>query len=329
VEKVRLAVDAMGGDHAPVQIIKGVEKAIKAFSDLEITLIGNEAEIRKTLQLEDRIQILHTEEVIHSDEDPARAFRRKKDASMVLAAKEVKEGRADACLSAGSTGAYLATALFVIGRIGGIIRPALAPMLPTMNGDGFVLMDVGANAEAKPEYLLQFALMGSIYAEKVRGIKNPRVALLNIGTEDNKGNDLTKEAFDLLSQADLNFIGNVESRYLLEGVADVVVTDGFTGNMVLKTIEGTASSLMKMIKELMTSNFQSKMGALLLKSKMMELKQLMDYKEYGGAALFGVKAPVIKAHGSSDAFAFYNAIRQARSMVQSDLATEISKKLSE
>lgn len=326
---MRLAVDAMGGDHAPVQIIKGVEKAIKAFSDLEITLIGNEAEIRKTLQLEDRIQILHTEEVIHSDEDPARAFRRKKDASMVLAAKEVKEGRADACLSAGSTGAYLATALFVIGRIGGIIRPALAPMLPTMNGDGFVLMDVGANAEAKPEYLLQFALMGSIYAEKVRGIKNPRVALLNIGTEDNKGNDLTKEAFDLLSQADLNFIGNVESRYLLEGVADVVVTDGFTGNMVLKTIEGTASSLMKMIKELMTSNFQSKMGALLLKSKMMELKQLMDYKEYGGAALFGVKAPVIKAHGSSDAFAFYNAIRQARSMVQSDLATEISKKLSE
>ncbi len=324
---MRLAVDAMGGDHAPLEIVKGVEMALKTFSDIEITLFGDEVAIRKVLTSEERITIVHTDEVIHSDEDPVKAYRRKKNASMVLAANAVKEGQADACLSAGSTGAYLATGLFVVGRIDGIIRPALAPTFPTIDGRGFVLLDVGANAEAKPEYLLQFGLMGAIYAEKVRGIVNPRVGLLNIGAEENKGNDLTKAAFNLLKQSNLNFIGNVEARDLLNGVADVVVTDGFTGNMVLKTTEGTAGSIMKMLKTSLTSGFISKIAALMMKSKLSGMKKLMDYKEQGGAALFGVKSPVIKAHGSSDAFAFHNAIRQAKLMVQANLAEEIEQAL--
>lgn len=210
----------------------------------------------------------------------------------------------------------MAAGLFVVGRIDGIDRPALSPTLPTVDGKGFVLLDVGANADAKPEHLYQYGLMGSVYAEKVRNIEKPRVGLLNIGTEDKKGNELTKAAFALLKEADFNFIGNVEARELLNGAADVVVTDGFTGNMVLKTTEGTAGALFKMMKEAMTADLKSKLAAAVLKPALKELKNQMDYSEYGGAGLFGLKAPVIKAHGSSDANAFYNAIRQARIMVE-------------
>lgn len=320
---MKIALDAMGGDHGPKESVKGAEKAIKSFPELEIMLIGDEAEIKKHLTSDERITIIHTNEVISGDDEPVRAVRRKKNASMVLAAQYVKDGQADACISAGNTGALMAAGLFVVGRIDGIDRPALSPTLPTIDGKGFVLLDVGANADAKPEHLYQYGLMGSVYAEKVRNIKKPRVGLLNIGTEDKKGNELTKQAFALLKDADFNFIGNVEARDLLNGVADVVVTDGFTGNMVLKTTEGTASALFKMLKEAMMVDLKSKLAAAVLKPGLKELKNKLDYSEYGGAGLFGLKAPVIKAHGSSDANAFYNAIRQAKIMVEHHVAETI------
>ncbi|HZH62756.1 MAG TPA: phosphate acyltransferase PlsX [Metabacillus sp.] len=320
---MKLAIDAMGGDHAPQAIVEGVMKAISAFPDLEVTLVGQEDKIKTYLTDSTRITIIHTDEVIEGTDEPVRAVRRKKNSSMVLMANEVKEGRADGCISAGNTGALMTAGLFVIGRIEGIERPALSPTLPTLDGTGFLFLDVGANVDAKPEHLLQYAIMGSVYAEKVRGIKNPRVGLLNVGTEDKKGNDLTKQTFELLKDTNLNFIGNVESRDLMESVADVVVTDGFTGNIALKTIEGTALSVFSMLKSALTSNFTSKLAAGILKPQLKVIKQQMDYSEYGGAALFGLKAPVIKAHGSSDVNAIYNAIRQTREMVSNDVSGTI------
>lgn len=307
----------MGGDNAPKEIVLGAVKAVKAFPDVEIMLVGNEKKIKESLnEHTERISIIHTDEVISGTDEPVRAVRRKKNASMVLAAKEVSDGRADACISAGNTGALMAAGLFVVGRIEGIERPALSPTLPTIDGKGFVLLDVGANADAKPNHLAQYALMGSIYSQKVRGIAKPRVGLLNIGTEEKKGNELTKHAYELLQTTDIYFIGNVEARDLLYGAADVVVTDGFTGNMVLKTVEGTAMAIMKMLKTSLMSSMKSKIAAAVLKPNLYSLKAKMDYSEYGGAGLFGLKAPVIKAHGSSDATAIFNAVRQARDIVE-------------
>jgi glycerol-3-phosphate acyltransferase PlsX len=326
---MKLAIDAMGGDNAPREIVLGAMKAVQAFNDVHITLVGDETKIKEHLTSEERIEILHTEDVILATDEPVRAVRRKKDASLVLAARQVTDGNAEACISAGNTGALMAAGLFVVGRIEGIERPALAPTLPTIGGEGFLLLDVGANSDAKPEHLLQYALMGSIYSEKARGIKNPRVGLLNIGTEEKKGNELTKSAYSLLKEANINFIGNVEARDLLEGAADVVVTDGFTGNMVLKTIEGTAMSVFSMLKSALTSSVKSKLAAAVLKPDLKVLKNKMDYSEYGGAGLFGLKAPVIKAHGSSDGNAIYNAIRQAREMAANDVAGTIKKAIEE
>ena len=316
---MKLSIDAMGGDNAPKEIVLGAMKAVEAFSDIHITLIGNEAQIKQHIKNHDRIHIIHTDEVILGTDEPVRAVRRKKNASMVLAAQQVADGQADACISAGNTGALMAAGLFVVGRIEGIERPALSPTLPTIGGEGFLLLDVGANADAKPEHLLQYAIMGSVYAEKVRGIAKPRVGLLNIGTEEKKGNELTKHAFTILKTANLNFIGNVEARDLLDGAADVVVTDGFTGNMVLKTLEGTALSVFKMLKAALTSSLKTKLAAAVLKPDLLQLKNKMDYSEYGGAGLFGLKAPIIKAHGSSDAQAIFSAVRQAREMVDKDV----------
>jgi phosphate acyltransferase len=324
---MRIAIDAMGGDHAPKEIVLGAVKAIQHFQDVEITLIGDETKIRPFLTAEERISFIHTDETIDATDEPVRAVRRKKNSSMVLMAKEVSEGRADACISAGNTGALMAAGLFVVGRIEGIDRPALAPTLPTIGGEGFLLLDVGANVDARPEHLLQYALMGSVYAEKARGINKPRIGLLNVGTEDQKGSDLAKRAFQLIKETDLNFIGNVEARDLLEGIADVVVTDGFTGNVALKTIEGTAISVFSMLKAALTSSFTSKLAAAVLKPRLLELKKKMDYSEYGGAALFGLKAPVVKAHGSSDANAIFHAVRQAREMVIKDVAGTIKQAL--
>jgi phosphate acyltransferase len=322
---MKIAIDAMGGDHAPVEIVKGAIRAVDQFKDLEILLVGDEKQITPLLTKNERISILHTEEVIKSDDDPVFAVRRKKQSSMVLAAKETAEGRADACISAGNTGALMTSGLFVVGRIKGIERPALAPTLPTIDGSGFLLLDVGANSDAKPIHLVQNAIMGSIYWEMVRGKANPTVGLLNIGTEENKGNELTKQAYDLLKETNINFIGNVEARDLLSGVADVVVTDGFTGNMVLKTIEGTALSLFKMLKGALTSSLKSKLAAAVLKNDLTSLKNKLDYSEYGGAGLFGLKAPVIKAHGSSDSTAIFHAIRQTRDIVMNQVPETIAK----
>jgi glycerol-3-phosphate acyltransferase PlsX len=324
---MKLAIDAMGGDHAPKEIVIGAMKAIEAFSDIHITLVGDEAKIKEYLTNSERINILHTTEVILGTDEPVRAVRRKKTASMVLASQQVADGNADACISAGNTGALMAAGLFVVGRIEGIERPALTPTLPTIGGEGFLLLDVGANVDAKPEHLLQYAIMGSIYCEKVRGTANPRVGLLNIGSEEKKGNDLTKAAFELLKKANINFIGNVEARDLLDGVADVVVTDGFTGNMVLKTVEGTALSMFKMLKTTLMSSVKSKLAAAVLKPEFKILKKTLDYSEYGGAGLFGLKAPVIKAHGSSNGQAIFSAIRQTREMVEKDVVGLIKKSI--
>lgn len=321
----RIAVDAMGGDHAPKAIVEGVNRAIQDFSDIEIQLYGDEAKIREHLTASERVTILHTNEKINSDDEPAKAIRRKKDASMVLAARAVKDGEAHAMMSAGNTGALLAAGLFVVGRIKGVDRPGLMSALPTRDGKGFDMLDLGANAENTPAHLLQYAILGSFYAKNVRGIAKPRVGLLNNGTEATKGDSLHKEAYDLLTQeASIHFVGNVEARDLMNGVADVVVTDGFTGNAVLKAIEGTAINLMGSLKSAIKSGgFKSKIGALLLKDSLYQLKDTMDYSSAGGAVLFGLKAPVVKSHGSSDERAIYYTIKQIRTMLETDVVNQL------
>lgn len=313
---MKLALDGMGGDHAPKSVIEGAYLALEHIPNLEIQLYGQREKLEPFLTMHERLTVVHCDEVIEGTDDPARAVRRKKDSSMARMLEAVTEGKADACLSAGNTGALMAGGLFKVGRIEGIARPALATTLPTLDGNGFLMLDLGANADARPEHLVQYAIMGDVYAKKVGGLQKPRIGLLNIGTEEKKGNDLTKATFDLLKEADLNFIGNVEARDLLNGVADVVVTDGFTGNMVLKSIEGTAEAIFKMLKATFMSSTKTKISAVLMKNDLRSLKDKMDYTEYGGASLFGLQAPVIKAHGSSNAKAIFSAIRQANTMVE-------------
>ena len=320
---MKLAIDGMGGDNAPQSIVEGALQALDDFNDIEILLYGREEAMKPYLKEHPRLTVIHCEEVVEGEDDPARAVRRKKDSSMTRMLEAVADGTADACLSAGNTGALMAGGLFKVGRIDGVQRPALATTLPTIDGKGFLMLDLGANADAKPEHMVQYAIMGDIYAKKVRGYAAPRIGLLNIGTEEKKGNELTKAVFELLKETDMNFEGNVEARELLNGVADVIVTDGFTGNMVLKTIEGTAGALFAMLKEAFTSSTKSKIGYVLSKDGLKGLKTKMDYTEYGGAALFGLKAPVIKAHGSSNARAIYSAIKQARTMVEHDVCATI------
>lgn len=321
----RIAVDAMGGDHAPKAIVEGVNRALKDFSDIEIQLYGDEANIRQYLTASERVTIIHTTEKINSDDEPSKAIRRKKTSSMVLAAQAVKDGEADAVLSAGNTGALLAAGLFVVGRIKGVDRPGLMSTLPTMDGQGFDMLDLGANAENTPAHLLQYAILGSFYAKAVRGIEKPRVGLLNNGTEATKGDPLHKEAYDLLRQEpSITFVGNVEARDLMNSVADVVVTDGFTGNAVLKAIEGTAINIMGSLKKALRSGgFKAKLGALLLKDGLYQLKETMDYSSAGGAVLFGLKAPVVKSHGSSDETAIYHTIKQIRTMLDTEVVHQL------
>ncbi|WP_101843851.1 phosphate acyltransferase PlsX [Halobacillus sp. Marseille-P3879] len=326
---MKLAIDAMGGDNAPEAVVKGALEAVHSIKGLEITLIGNEKEINPFLNDSTNINVIHTTESITADDEPVRAVRRKKQASMVLMAKEVKEGRADGCISAGNTGALMSAGLFGIGRLKGVERPALSPTLPTEDGKGFLMLDVGANVDAKPNHLLQYAVIGSIYSGKVRGVSSPRVGLLNVGTEEGKGSELTKKAFELMADAPINFIGNVEARDLLNGAADVVVTDGFTGNVALKTIEGTALTMFSMIKSTFMQNFKSKIAASLVKNDLKQLKNQLDYSEYGGAGLFGLQAPVIKAHGSSNERAIFNAIKQACHMIEENVTTTIESTLKE
>ncbi len=311
---VKIAVDMMGGDNAPDIVLEGIQMVLDEYDDVEILLFGDEQLF--TLN-HDRIQFHHCTEKIEMDDEPVRAIRRKKDASMVRMAEAVKYGEADACVSAGNTGALMSTGLFIVGRLPGVDRPALALTLPTVDDKGFILLDMGANADAKPEHLEQYALMGNIYAQIIRKIEQPTVGLLNIGTEDKKGNSLTRHTYQLLTETEqLNFIGNVEAKDLLFSTADVVVTDGFTGNMVLKSLEGTANSIFKMLKQQMTKNLKNKLAAGVLKKDMGIVKDKMDYSEYGGAILFGLNGIVIKAHGSSNGRAFFNALRQAKETVE-------------
>lgn len=327
----KIAVDAMGGDHAPQALVEGVNQAIQDFKDIEVILYGDEAKIKQYLTATERVSIVHTDEKINSDDEPTRAIRRKKQASMVLAAHAVKNGEADAMLSAGNTGALLTAGYFIVGRIKVIDRPGLMSTLPTLDGKGYDMLDLGANAENTPTHLHQYAIMGAYYAENVRGIKRPRIGLLNNGTEESKGDPLRKETYQLLAaDPSLNFVGNVEARDLMDGVADVVVTDGFTGNAVLKTMEGTALGLFRQLKTVLSSGgLKAKIGAFLLKNDLRGLKKTLDYSDVGGAVLFGLQAPVVKTHGSSDAKAVYSTIRQIRTMLETDVIRKSVVELSE
>lgn len=324
---MRIAVDAMGGDHAPQAIVEGVMLATKEYPEIEFQLFGKESEIRKYVTDETNIKIIHTDEKINSDDEPVRAIRRKKNASMVLAAQAVKNGEADAIFSAGNTGALLAAGLFIIGRIKNVERPGLMTTMPVFSetADGFDFIDMGANADNKPEHLRQYAVLASYYAKNVRQVANPTVGLLNNGTEESKGSELTREAYKLLANTpEINFIGNVEARDLLSGAADVVVTDGFTGNATLKSIEGTASALMTILKDsILESGLKGKMGALLLKDALRGMKHKVDYSTYGGAVLFGVKAPVVKTHGSTGPEAVKYTIRQIHKMLESQVINDL------
>ncbi len=325
---MRIAVDAMGGDHAPEEIIKGVLIAAEKNPEVQLILVGQKERILPFLAgaKPKNISLYEATEVIAMDEHPANAVRKKKDSSIVVATRLVKLGEADAVVSAGSTGAQMASALLGLGRIKGIERPAIATILPTPEG-GKLILDVGANMDATPEQLSQYALMGSIYAEKILKIPKPRVGLLNVGSEEGKGNDLTQKAYGLLKGAQLNFIGNVEGRDVPYGRADVVVCEGFVGNILLKTAEGLAGVLFQQIKEKITSTTVRKLGALAVKPGLKEIAQMMDYAEYGGAPLLGVNGISIICHGSSNAKAILNAIRVAQECVQIQLIEQIREDL--
>ncbi len=324
-----LAIDAMGGDNAPKDIIGGALKALETHKDINVQLYGIESEIRKHLDtVPDRVTIIDTPEVIETCEPPLIAIRKKKNSSLIKGLAAVKEKKADAFISAGSTGAVLAGALFGIGRIKGIDRPALAPILPA-NGGKTLLIDCGANADCEEKFLLQFAKMGSAYMELVEGVESPRVGLVNNGTEEGKGNKLYKSTHQSLkAMDDINFIGNVEARDAIQGLCDVLVCDGFTGNVLLKSTEGTALYIFDLLKKEITRNFITKMGYLLLKKGFKNLKGALDYKEYGGSPLLGIEGCVIKAHGSSDVLSFSSAINQAVTYLEKDVTNKISEKIS-
>ena len=325
---MRIAVDAMGGDYAPEEIIKGTLMAAEKNPDVDLILVGQKERMLPFLTgtRPKNISLLEATEVIEMDEHPANAVRKKKDATIVVATRLVKQGEADALVSAGSTGAQMAAALLGLGRIKGIERPAIATVLPTVEG-GKLILDVGANLDATPEQLCQYALMGSIYAERILGISNPRVGLLNVGSEEGKGNELTQKTFPLLKEAAINFIGNIEGRDIPYGRADVIVCEGFVGNVLLKWGEGLAGVFVQVIKEKITSNMIRKLGALAVKPGLKEFAQMMDYAEYGGAPLLGVNGISIICHGSSKTKAIFNAIRVARECVQTQFIEQIREEL--
>ena len=320
---VRVIVDAFGGDNAPLEVVKGCAKAVSELG-VEIILTGSETKIKKCAEENglslNGIEIVHTDDVFDIHEEPKEIIKSGKDSSMALGLRLLAEGRGDAFVSAGSTGALVMGSTFIVKRIKGIKRIAPSPILPADKGS-FLLADAGANTECRAEMLVQFAIMGSAYMEKVMGVKNPKVALLNIGAEETKGRELEIEAYQLLEKSGLNFIGNIEARDMPKGEAQVVVTDGFTGNIALKLYEGMGSFFSKKIKWIFSG--AGKIGALFSLGKIKEFRRQMDYKEVGGSALLGVKKPVIKAHGSSDSTAFFNAVRQARKCVEGNVIEEI------
>lgn len=323
---MRIAIDAMGGDHAPAEIVKGARQALAANPELELALVGDEAAILNCwpeAKDTERVWIEPAGEVIGMNEHPAMAYRKKKDASITVATKLVKAGEAAAVVSAGSTGAQMVAALFGLGRIKGVDRPAIGSFMPTLKGPRFML-DIGANTDSDPENLLQFAWMGRIYARHALGIENPGVWLLSNGAEAEKGDERTQKAHQLLAEsAGLNFRGNVEGRDILKGEADIIVTDGFAGNVALKTMEGTGEAMFALMKEAFLSNTRSKLGAGLLKPALRELKKKLDYEEYGGAPLLGVKGISIVCHGSSRARAIQVAIEKAAEWAASGFLAQL------
>lgn len=324
---MRIIIDAMGGDNAPEEIVKGAVRAKRELG-VDVTLVGVEDRVRACLAAEgcNDIEVVHAGEIITMEDDPSTATRRKKDSSMAVALNLLKDGKGDAVVSAGSTGALLTGATLTVKRIRGIRRAALAPVLPA-GEHGVMLIDCGANVECTAEYLLQFAFMGSFYAKKLMGCQKPRVGLLNVGTEDTKGGELQHQAFALLKNAAdegrINFIGNVEGTDVFAGKADVVVTDGFTGNVLLKTTEGVIKYMMGALKGVFYKNTANKLAAAVLKSDLKTMKKSMDVNEVGGTALVGISRPVIKAHGSSNEAALFAAVRQAVAFVDSGIIADI------
>ena len=333
---MKIILDAMGGDHAPEAPVLGAIEAAKAWGS-QITLVGRGEEILAVMKkngietLPDGLEIANADDVVDMHDDPANVVRKRKNSSMIVGLRMLSEGQGDAFVSAGSTGALLSGATLVVKRVKGIRRAAMGPAMPNKAGGKTVICDCGANAECTPEFLLQFGLVGTLFARKNLGVENPRVGLLNIGTEDTKGTPLQKEAHALLTNAHnqglINFIGNVEGREVLLGGVDVVVCDGFSGNVLLKTIEGTAMFMGSLLKRMFKKNLASKIGYLLCKSGVGDLMKMMDYREIGGTQFLGIKKPVIKAHGSSDVLAFRNAIRQAEAAAKADFSAELEEGL--
>ena len=334
---MKIILDAMGGDNVPQAPVLGAVDAAKDFG-AEIVLVGREDEILNVLKengmdaLPAGISIVNAPDVVDMHDDPASVCRKKKDSSMVVGLRSLAEDQGDAFISAGSTGALLSGATLIVKRVKGIRRAAMGPCMPNKAGGKTVLLDCGANAECTPEFLLQFGLVGTLYARKTLGIQNPRVGLLNIGSEDSKGTPLQKEAYVLLTDAHnkglLNFIGNVESRDVLLGGVDVVVCDGFSGNVLLKSIEGTAMFMGSLMKhKIFKRNIFSRIGYLLCKPGVDEVMKMMDYREIGGTQFLGIKKPVIKAHGASDRLAFRNAVRQAMDAARNDMTEELERSL--
>ncbi len=325
-----IVLDAMGGDNAPFEIIKGAILALKENKDINLILVGKEDIIKEELIKYDydktRISIQNATEIIKSSEVPTKAIRAKKDSSIVIGLKLLKEEKAKAFISAGSTGAVLTGATFITKRIKGIERPALATLIPTENRKYVFLMDVGANMDCKPPFLVQFAKMGQIYMENVIGIKNPTVGLVNVGTEKEKGDTLSKETFELLeNDKTINFAGNIEAREIIAGKMDVVVCDGFVGNVILKLCEGVAKSVSSLIKKEINSKFIYKLGGLIATGAFNNIKEIFDYDSIGGAPFLGLKGLVVKAHGSSNAKAIKNAINQCYKFINADIVSKIEK----
>lgn len=327
---MKIIIDAFGGDHAPLEVLKGCSMAQQEYG-VSCVLCGDEDKIRKCAQENsisiEGMEILHAPNVIPVEEDPTTLLKEYADSSMAVGLKALKEGKGDAFVSAGSTGALVVGASLIVKRMKGVRRVGLATVIPNANGF-YLLMDAGANAECRPEMLAQFGVMGSVYLKQLKGVQNPRVGLINIGAEETKGLELQLETYQLLQKAPVNFVGNVEARGLPLGECDVAVADGFTGNVVLKLTEGMGKFFSTELKQMFMSGFKTKMGALLVKSGLDDFKKKMDYKEHGGAPLLGASCPVIKAHGSSDARAFKNAIRQAKEYVENDVITQMQTSLS-
>lgn len=330
-ERIRVAVDAMGGDNAPDEIIKGAVEAAALREDIQVLLVGKEELIREKLKgysyRKEQLEIVNATEVIETAEPPVAAIRTKKDSSIVVGLKLVKEEKADAFVSAGSSGAVLAGGQLLVGRIKGVERPPLAPLIPTEKGVS-LLIDCGANVDARPSHLVQFAKMGSIYMEHVMGVKNPRVAIVNIGAEEEKGNALVKETYPLLKECkDLNFVGNIEAREIPHGQADVIVCEAFVGNVILKLYEGVGAVLVSKIKEGMMSSLRSKIGALLVKPALKETLKSFDATEYGGAPLLGLRGLVVKTHGSSKDKEVKNSIIQCATFKEQRINDKIKENI--